>query len=46
VLGPDERISPYDALLSVTRNAAIQAFEEKPKGTLEKYKLADLVILN
>jgi predicted amidohydrolase YtcJ len=46
VLGPDERIDPYAALLTVTRYSAIQAFEEKTKGTLEKYKLADLVILD
>jgi predicted amidohydrolase YtcJ len=32
--------------LTVTRYSAIQAFEEKTKGTLEKYKLADLVILD
>jgi predicted amidohydrolase YtcJ len=46
VLGPNQRISPYQGLLSITRNAAIQAFEEKSKGTLERFKLADLVILN
>lgn len=46
VLGSSERISPYKALLSITRYAAIQAFEEGSKGTLESSKLADLVILD
>ena len=46
VLGPSERISPYYGLLAITRYAAIQAFEEKSKGTLERSKIADLVILD
>jgi predicted amidohydrolase YtcJ len=45
VIGPDERISPYDALRAVTAMAAYQLKEEKTKGTLETGKLADLVIL-
>jgi predicted amidohydrolase YtcJ len=46
VVGPDERIGPYDALRAVTATAAFQLKEEKNKGTLEPGKLADLVILN
>jgi len=45
VIGPDERISPYDGLRAVTAMAAYQLKEEKSKGTLEPGKLADLVIL-
>ena len=45
VIGPDERISPYDGLRAVTALAAYQLKEEKTKGTLEPGKLADLVIL-
>lgn len=45
VIGPDERISPYDGLRAVTAMAAYQLKEEKAKGTLEPGKLADLVIL-
>lgn len=45
VVGPDERVSPYDALRAVTATAAYQLKEEKTKGTLEAGKLADLVIL-
>jgi predicted amidohydrolase YtcJ len=46
VIGPEERISPYDALRSITTWAAYQYFEEASKGTLEVGKLADLVILD
>lgn len=46
VLGPDQRVSPMDALKSITINAAYQYFEEKTRGSLEVGKLADLVILD
>ena len=46
VVGPDERVAPYDALRAVTAMAAYQLKEEKTKGTLEPGKLADLVILD
>jgi predicted amidohydrolase YtcJ len=46
VIGPDERISPYDGLRAVTAVAAYQLKEEATKGTLEPGKLADLVILD
>ena len=45
VVGPDERVSPYDGLRAVTAMAAYQIKEEKTKGTLERGKLADMVIL-
>ncbi|MEN9568799.1 MAG: hypothetical protein RL172_30 [Bacteroidota bacterium] len=46
VIGAAERISPYNALRSLTTWAAFQYFEEDTKGTLTKGKLADLVILD
>jgi predicted amidohydrolase YtcJ len=46
VVGPEERVSAYDALRAVTAMAAYQLKEEKTKGTLEAGKLADLVILD
>ena len=44
-LGPEERITPFEALRAVTSDAAWQYFEEDRKGTLEQGKLADMVIL-
>lgn len=46
VLGPDERISPLDAIKAITLNAAYQYYEEGSKGSIEPGKLADLVILD
>ena len=46
VLGPDERISPMEALRAVTIDAAYQYFEEESKGSLEVGKRADMVILS
>lgn len=46
VLGADERLSPYEALQSITTWGAYQHFEEGTKGTLKVGKLADLVILD
>ena len=46
LLGPEERITPFQALRAITADAAWQNFEEHRKGTLEKGKLADLVILS
>ena len=45
VIGPDERVTPYQALKAVTAHAAWQIKEERSKGSLEVGKLADLVIL-
>ena len=46
VLGPDQRISPYDALYALTLGGAYQYFEEDIKGSLTVGKQADLVILD
>lgn len=46
VLGPDQRLSVYDGLRSLTTWAASQYFEEAQKGTLEVGKLADFVVLD
>lgn len=46
ILGPDQRVSPYEALKAITVNAAWQWGEEQDKGTLEKGKIADLVVLD
>lgn len=46
VMGPDERLSPYEALKCITSWGAWQHFEEDRKGTLTEGKLADLVILD
>lgn len=45
VLGPEERVSPYTALLGATRNAAYSYREEAVKGTITAGKIADLVVL-
>ncbi|MEG2395836.1 MAG: amidohydrolase [Oscillospiraceae bacterium] len=46
ILGKDECISVYDALKSVTINAAYQYFEEDKKGSISPSKYADFVILS
>jgi predicted amidohydrolase YtcJ len=46
IIGPDERITPYQALKAITIWSAYQHFEEDKKGSLEIGKLADLVILD
>lgn len=44
--GQDQRITPYQALQAITINAAWQYREEAEKGSIEKGKRADLVILS
>jgi predicted amidohydrolase YtcJ len=46
ILGPDQRVSVYEGLKTLTDWAAYQYFEEKSKGTLTPGKLADFVILD
>lgn len=46
VLGPEERVSPLEAMRAMTLDAAWQNFEEDTKGSIEPGKLADLVILS
>ncbi len=46
VVGPEQRITPEQALRAVTLDAAYQYFEENRKGSIEVGKLADLVILD
>ena len=46
VIGPEEKLTPYEALQATTIWSAYQHFEEEHKGSLEEGKLADMVILN
>lgn len=46
ILGPEQRLTPYEGLKALTEWAALQHFEEGHKGTLSAGKLADLVILD
>ena len=45
VLGPDQRLTPMQALYAITLGAAYQYFEEDKKGSITPGKQADLVIL-
>ena len=46
LLGPDERVTPLEALRCMTIGGAYAYFEENEKGTLESGKIADMVVLN
>lgn len=46
VIGSDERLTPLEAMQSVTLWGARQHFEEDDKGSIAEGKLADLVILS
>jgi len=43
---PDEAVDVYEALKMYTVNAAVSAFEEEVKGTVEAGKLADLIVVD
>lgn len=45
-IGENEKISVLDAIKSVTINAAKQYFEDDKKGSLEKGKFADMIIID
>ncbi|MFS4448505.1 amidohydrolase [Maribacter sp. 2307UL18-2] len=45
-VGSDQKVTPYEGLLTMTRFTAEQYDELDSKGTLEKGKRADLVILD
>lgn len=46
IIGPAERVSVMEGLRAITINGAYQYGEEKEKGSIEKGKKADLVILS
>ena len=46
VIGPDQRLTPAEALRAVTIDAAYQHFEDERKGSLEVGKLADMAVLS
>ncbi len=46
ILAPEERISIEQALTLYTRNGAYAGFEENRKGSLERGKLADFIVLD
>ena len=43
---PEQKITVEQALIAYTKNAAYASFEEEIKGTLEKGKLADFVVID
>jgi hypothetical protein len=46
VMGPDERLTPLEALKAITLWGAYQHFEDRTKGSIEVGKLADFAILD
>lgn len=46
ILGKNHRITMYEALEAITKNAAYQYGEEDKKGSIEEGKYADFVILD
>ena len=45
ILGPEQRITPLQAMRAITIDAAWQEHDESLKGSIEPGKFADLVIL-
>jgi predicted amidohydrolase YtcJ len=46
VIGPDERVTPYEAMKMITLWGAEQYGEQATKGSIKEGKLADLVVLS
>ena len=46
VIGPDERVTPYEAMKMITLWGAEQFGEQANKGSIKEGKLADLVVLS
>ena len=46
LLGPEQRVSAEEALRIYTLGSAYASFEEKLKGSLQKGKLADFVVID
>ena len=46
VIGPDERVTPYEAMQMITIWGAEQFGEQATKGSIKEGKLADLVVLS
>jgi hypothetical protein len=46
VIGPDERVTPYEAMKMITLWGAEQFGEQATKGSIKEGKLADLVALS
>jgi hypothetical protein len=46
IVGPDERVTPYEAMKMVTLWGAEQFGEQATKGSIKEGKLADLVVLS
>jgi len=46
IIGPNERLTPYQALKSITIWGAEQFFEEDKKGSIKVGKLGDFVVLD
>jgi predicted amidohydrolase YtcJ len=46
VIGPDERVTPYEAMQMITIWGAEQFGEQAAKGSIKEGKLADFVILS
>ena len=46
VIGPDERVNPYEAMKMITLWGAEQFGEQATKGSIKEGKLADLVVLS